>query len=101
MPAVFLLLLAITAGYQALYCYGSLGRDWTGLFYSGDLMARPPELDSGFQFRNSRGYDGQQYRVLAHDPLNGRGYLKYLDGARFPSRRILIPPAAALLRLRP
>ena len=92
-----MLLLAITIGYQALYCYGSLGGDWTGLFYSGDLMARPPELASGFEFHDSRGYDGQQYRVLAHDPLNRKGYWKYLDDARFRSRRILIPAAAALL----
>jgi len=93
---VFLLILAMIVGYQALYCYASLGRDWTGLFYSGDRMARPPEL-SGFQFHDSYGYDGQQYRVLAHDPLNRKGYWKYLDDARFRSRRILIPAAAALL----
>jgi hypothetical protein len=97
MAGAFVLLLAITIGYQALYCYGSLGGDWTGLFYSGDLMARPPELASGFEFHGSRGYDGQQYRVLAHDPLNRKGYWTYLDDARFRSRRILIPAAAAML----
>ncbi len=94
--AAFLLLLTITVAYQFVYCYASTGGDPTGLFYSGDRMPRPAELNSGFQFHSSYGYDGQQYRVIAHDPLNRKGYWKYLDDERYRSRRILIPALAAL-----
>ena len=97
MAAVLLLLIALTVGYQAVYCYASMGGDWTSLFCSGDRVPRPPELDGGSRLHDSFGYDGQFFRVLAHDPLNRKGYWRYLDEARYRSRRILIPALAALL----
>jgi hypothetical protein len=97
MAAVLLLLIAVTVGYQAVYCYTSTGGAWTGLFCSGDRMPHPAELDRGFRLQDSFGYDGQIFRVLAHDPLNRKGYWRYLDDARYRSGRILIPALAALL----
>ena len=39
---------------------------------------------------NSTGYDGQMYRVIAHDPFLREGYQQYLDLPRLRYRRILI-----------
>lgn len=96
--SIFLILLVLTAGYQFLYCYLLPNGDLTSLFFSGTLIPHPPELErSGYRYQNSTGYDGQMYRILAHDPLSRRGYWKYLDDPRFRSRRILIPAIAGLL----
>lgn len=55
----------------------------------------PPEV-GGFAY-NGSGYDGQLYRLIAHDPLGRKGYWDLLDDARYRSRRALVPLAAALL----
>lgn len=96
--STFLILLVLTAGYQFLYCYLLPNGDLTSLFFSGALLTHPPELErSGYRYRNSTGYDGQMYRILAHDPLSRKGYWSYLDSPRLRARRILIPAVAGLL----
>ena len=93
----FLVFLLLTSAWQAFYCVASTRRDPAGLFFSGDAFPKPPELWGSYQYPDSRGYDGQMYRLLAHDPLNRKGYWDYLDDARFRSRRILIPALSGLL----
>src|SRR5579863_8573970 len=73
------------------------GGDLSGLYLTSSRTRHPPEFSSGFLYHDSHGYDGQNYRTLAHDPLNRKGYWRYLDDPRYRSRRILIPAAAAIL----
>ncbi len=89
--AVLLILL-----WQGTIVYGARGGDWTSLFCAGDRFAVPPELAGRtYVFPNSSGYDGQFYRLVAHDPLLRRGYASYMDAARYRYGRILVPMLAA------
>jgi hypothetical protein len=96
--ACFGILLAITAGYQWFYCYASANGEISGLFFSGTRIPEPPELERyGFHYQGSIGYDGQMYRMIAHDPFRKKGYWNYVDDPRLRGERILIPFAAGLL----
>jgi hypothetical protein len=90
----FLAVLLITVLYQAVYCRATTGGDLAGLFFSGTTFHRPPEL-AGYVYKGD-GYDGQMYRLVAHDPLAQKGYWKFLDDPRYRARRALVPLAAAL-----
>ncbi len=91
----FFVLLLVTVAYQAVYCHAVTRGDPTGLFFTGSIFQRPPGVD-GFVYPGP-GYDGQMYRLVAHDPSGGKGYWKFLDDPRYRSRRGLVPLAAALL----
>ncbi len=68
------------------------GGDWTGLFHSGDEWRLPAELKSTtYQHPGSRGYDGQFYRLAAHDPFNRKHYSEYMDNASYRRKRVLVP----------
>jgi hypothetical protein len=71
----------------------------TGLFYTGAKTPLPPALTGGHSYRVSDevGYDGQFYHLIAHDPLNRRGFISYVDNPRLRWRRIGVPGLAALL----
>lgn len=71
----------------------------SGLFYTGSTGRLPPGpvADHTFRVHDDRGYDGQYYHLLAHDPLNRRGTLAYLDSPQYRWRRIAIPGLAFLL----
>jgi len=57
----------------------------------------PAELQSGaWIFEGSKGYDGQYYRVVAHDPWMQADTRQFVDG-RHRYDRILLPGAAWLL----
>ena len=74
------------------------GGNWTGLFYSGQYFSLPPELEARtYRHPGSAGYDAQFYRLLAHDPLDLKGYSPYYDAARYRRRRIAVPALAWLL----
>jgi len=70
-----------------------------GLFYTGANAALPPGAlsDHTYRVRDERGYDGQFYHLIAHDPLNQRGVLAYVDSPRYRWRRIGLPGLAYLL----
>jgi len=94
--------LLTTAGvlaWQALTVRFNHTANWTGLFHTGSTSAVPPALDfeSIHIFQNDRGYDGQLYHYVAHDPLLRTDMLRYVDNPRLRWRRILAPGAAALL----
>jgi hypothetical protein len=94
-PAIwFFLLLLVTVAYQAVYCHTMTRDDWTGLFFTGAAIHRPAEL-GGFVYPGD-GYDGQMYRIIAHDPLAKKGEWKYMDDPRYRSRRAMVPLLAAL-----
>lgn len=66
--------------------------NWTGLFHSGDSWKLPPELSgSTFQHPASLGYDGQFYRLCAHDPFDQKRYSEFMDSASYRRKRALIP----------
>ncbi len=75
------------------------GGNPTGLFYTGAKTPLPPALAAGHTYRvkDDAGYDAQFYHLIAHDPLNRRGFLSYVDNARLRWRRIGVPALAALL----
>ena len=74
------------------------GGNWTALFCTGQAARLPAELQTGtYRFPNSKGYDGQMYREVAHDPLMSRGFQAYVDAPRLRYRRILVPGLAFVL----
>ena len=71
----------------------------TGPFYTGAKTPLPPALAAGHTYRvnDDVGYDAQFYHLIAHDPLNRRGFLSFVDNPRLRWRRIGVPGLAALL----
>jgi len=92
----FFAILAVIVGWQALYCTVATQGKPSGLFFIGERMHWPVEITrDAFVYPNTQGYDGQLYRVIAHDPgMRGAGQTLY--GPRYWYRRILIPASAAL-----
>ncbi len=71
--------------------------NWTAVFCTGTDYPPPPDLTAGTYRFPRAGYDGQFYRYLAHDPLLGKGYARYVDFPQLRFRRVLVPAAAWLL----
>ena len=71
--------------------------NWSGLFCTGSEVPLPPELNSSTARIPGLGYDGQYYRLVAHDPLLKQGYAPFADSVRHRWSRILIPVAAFTL----
>jgi hypothetical protein len=71
----------------------------SGLFWTGAQAALPEELAGAHTRRvaDPVGYDGQFYRLVAHDPLLRRGFQSYVDNPPLRWRRIGVPGLAALL----
>lgn len=69
---------------------------WNALFCTGSELHQPPELagEHIYVFPDSKGYDGQMYHYVAHDPFFIRGFDAYVDAPRMRYRRILVPLAA-------
>jgi hypothetical protein len=72
-----------------------------GLFYTGSKVPMPPGPvgDHAYRVRDERAYDGQFYYLIAHDPLDRRGFEAYVDSPRYRWRRIGLPGLAWLLAL--
>ncbi len=88
---------ALAFAWQALTVHYNYNGNWTALFDSGALFAAPPDALSSeriYRFPNSRGYDGQIYHIMAHDPFMLRAFLPGIDSPRFRYRRILVPALA-------
>jgi hypothetical protein len=73
------------------------GGNWTALFCVGVDFPMPPDLAPGTYLAPGTGYDGQFYRLLAHDPFLRRNYARYVDAPQLRFRRALVPFAAWLL----
>ena len=88
--ATLAVLLALAC--QTLIVYASYSGHWSGLFRAGSAMRVPEDLAStAFRNPHPRGYDGQFFRSLAHDPFLRHGTAASLDSPVLRSRRILIP----------
>jgi hypothetical protein len=78
--------------------HATYGGDWTGLFCTGSrYAAKMQALPPVYAIPGSTGYDGQFYRVVAHDPFLRAEYWHAIDRAELRYRRILVPLAAWLL----
>lgn len=96
---VALLAAALAFSSEALTVHFNYAGNWTGLFCVGERWQQPPDLERPYEFHDSWGYDGQFYRLIAHDPLLRRGYAHYLDDPQYRYSRILIPALAYSLAL--
>ena len=91
------------AAYAAVWLFADVQLSYaghlTGLFYTGSTAALPPGpiADHTYRVQDPRGYDGAFYHLIAHDPLNRRGFLAYVDTPQYRWRRIGIPGLAHLL----
>jgi hypothetical protein len=83
--------------WQAVLVHGYFGGDWTALFHAGDKHAAAQTGRPVYIHKNSDGYDGQWYRIVAHDPLLSHSPALPLDDHQLRYRRILLPAAAHLL----
>lgn len=76
------------------------GGNWTGLFYASEERTVAEELRAGAYIRPAgRGYDGQQYRAIAHDPWPPFRLDSMLDSPVFRRQRMLVPSLAWCLAL--
>lgn len=92
--AGFLLVL----GWQFVTVRANYGGNWTGLFFTGASVPVPDALASTtYRVQSAKGYDGQYYRLIAHDPFFHENTAAYLDAPRLRARRILIPILAWVL----
>jgi len=89
--------LAVLA-WQALAVHYNYAGNWTGLYCIGDRFPQPPDLaERLWLFRDTYGYDGQWYHLIAHDPWQKRGFDRFIDNPRVRYHRILLPGLAWLL----
>lgn len=66
-----------------------------GVFHTG----RATGGTDGYRAKSDAGYDGQFYRMAAHDPLIRGPAVQHVDNPRLRWRRIGVPGLAALLSL--
>ena len=92
-----LLAMAVVLAWSAVRVHYLNGGNWTALFCTGETVRLPPELDRLTYRMPAGGYDGQYYRLLAHDPFLTKSYAQYVDAPQFRFRRCLIPMLAWLL----
>jgi hypothetical protein len=97
--AVATLAVLLVLAWSATRIHFLNGGNWTALFCTGVDVPLPPELDAGTYRVTGNAYDGQLYRLLAHDPFLTRNYARYVDAPQFRFRRCLVPVAAWLLAL--
>jgi hypothetical protein len=90
-------ILLVIVSWQVFYCAVATRFQITGLFYIGAQIHWPEPHDGAFVYSGSTGYDGQIYRVIAHDPWWQRDNARSMQGARYWYRRILVPGSAAIL----
>ena len=96
---VGLLAVTLALGFQFLTVRYNYGGDWTALFYSGGRFTQPRTIPTAYRFAGSFGYDGQFYRLIAHDPGMRADVAQYLDDPRYRYTRILVPALAYALVL--
>lgn len=89
----------LATAYMTINVLLNYGGNITGLFYTGVQVSLPAELAAEPTWRikkDQKGYDGQYYHLIAHDPLIQRGFDQYVDNPRLRWRRIGVPGLAAL-----
>ena len=83
---------------QALTVHYNYQGNWTALFQTGPRRPIPLvlEFENIYKFEKTRGYDGQFYHYVAHDPLLTKSFADHVDDPRLRWRRILVPGLAFL-----
>lgn len=98
-----LLGLAAVAGlwlWQFLTVRYNYGGNWTALFRIRAGLPVPEFLKSEKLYVfDDRGYDGQVYHLIAHDPWMRKGSREAIAGASFRYQRILVPALAWMIAL--
>ena len=90
----------LVLGWQAATVHVNYDDNWTGLFRVGHAARLPDRLaQSTLRNTNPAGYDGQFYRLVAHDPFLRSGTAAYLDAPLLRSQRILVPALAWMVAL--
>lgn len=90
----------LALGWQAATVHVNYADNWTGLFRIGRTRRLPDRLaQSSFRNPHPSGYDGQFYRLIAHDPWLRSGTAAYLDAPLLRARRILVPVLAWMVAL--
>lgn len=92
--------MAALFAWQALTVRFNYNGNWTALYQMGDLTPLPEPLQHGGYFwTHHPGYEGEEARVVAHDPFNRQGWAIYLDDAEMRYTRWLMPVTAYALAL--
>lgn len=98
--AYALMALALAGAWIALQAATVHGGRLSGLFWTGSEAPLPPGvLSNTARVSDPRGYDAQYYRLIAHDPLDGRGVQAFVDNPRLRWRRIGVPGLASIAAL--
>jgi hypothetical protein len=86
---------------QSLTVRYNYGGNWTGLFCISPLMPVPAFLQSEhlYLFQDTRGYDGQIFHLIAHDPWMTRGSRGAIADAALRYQRIFVPALAWMLAI--
>ena len=87
--------------WQFLTVRYNYGGNWTGLFCIAPHMPVPAFLKSErlYIFRDTQGFDGQIYHLIAHDPWMRRGSADAILSPTYRYQRILVPALAWCLAL--
>lgn len=86
-------------GWEGSLVHNLYGGNWTSLFYHGYRSGLPNDtfFAGTYVFPDDLGFDGQYYRVIAHDPFMRRNWAQYIDSPTMRYRRILVPIVAYIL----
>jgi hypothetical protein len=91
---------ALCFAWMAFQARALYGGNWTGLFYLSADRTTAEELARGAYLRPAgRGYDGQFYRAIAHDPWPPFRLDSQLDAPAYRRQRMLVPTLAWLAAL--
>ena len=89
-----ILAVVLGLGWQTTLVYSLYGGNWSALFYhgrGGGGVPNEPAFAGTYVFPDEFGFDGQYYRIVAHDPFLTRGYFRYIERPVMRYRRILVP----------
>lgn len=95
-----MLALLLGLSWEATLVYRLHRGNWTSLFYHGQErrgLPQEPAFGGTYIFPDDVGFDGQYYRIIAHDPFLTRGLTRHIDQPINRYRRILVPLMAFIL----
>ena len=89
------LAVALGLAWQATLVYSLYGGNWSALFHhgvGGGGVPTEPAFANTYVFPVEWGYDGQYYRMIAHNPFLTRGgYVEHINLPLIRYHRILVP----------
>src|ERR1035438_3613746 len=95
------LAVALGLAWQITLVYSLYGGNWSALFHhgvGGGGVPNEPAFANTYVFPVEWGYDGQYYRMIAHNPFLTRGgYVEHINLPLIRYHRILVPVMAFAL----